>query len=288
MGKLSIWVRISSLHWTQTHLCSDELPVLCFPALFFFAGTAGEGRRPRRGQHFALLSGGEMLNQAVSDPKIFQGDKSQEQLGTCYESGENKEITELLAMVLVLPQPNSCQQLWASGWRRVFKLKWLWSDWALFCVSEPLHHFDESCNSEFYHTAITTKKEMVTLKYHSIWDGSHVSVAMSFNLTGQAPSARYSMGLHTSAAIRKAFKTQHYTNRTENTNKKPFGLRSIHAMEAYTREEFVIHLYLIYTSSPLSRGHDVRRDPGHGPSPLPCFSLLTSGCLEAVDGKTST
>lgn len=32
-----------------------------------------------------------MLNQAVSGPKVFQGDKSQEQLGTCHESGETRK-----------------------------------------------------------------------------------------------------------------------------------------------------------------------------------------------------
>lgn len=67
------------------------------------------------------------------------------------------------------------------------------------------------------------------------------------------------MGLRTSADTRKAFKTQHYTNRTENIDKKTISLRGIHALE-----------------------------PGISPSPLPCFLLLASGCLEAVVGKVST
>lgn len=117
---------------------------------------------------------------------------------------------------------------------------------------------------------------MVILKYHTIWEESHLNVAISFNLTGQAPSVHYSMDLHTSAEIRKTFKTQYYTNRTENIDKKPINLRGIHALQTYTREEFVIHLYLIYMSSPLFKEGDVRREPGHGPSPLPCFLLLTS------------
>lgn len=135
---------------------------------------------------------------------------------------------------------------------------------------------------------VITKKEMVILKYYTVWDESRIYVAILFNLAGQVPSVHYSMGLCTSAKIRKAFKTQHYTNRTEITNKKPLSLRGIHAMETYTREGFVIHLYLTYMSLPQFQECDVRREPGHGPSPLPCFSLLTSGCLEAVGGKIST
>jgi len=75
----------------------------CVSLLCDFAGTAGKDRRPKCGQHLALFSGGEMLNQAVSGPKVFQDDKSQEQMGTHYELNENKQITELLAMVLVQP-----------------------------------------------------------------------------------------------------------------------------------------------------------------------------------------
>lgn len=91
---------------------------------------------------------------------------------------------------------------------------------------------------------------MVTLSYHTTQNDCHIDVAISFNLTGQAPSVHYDMGLHTSAEIRKAFKTQHHTNRTENTNKKPLSLRGVHAMEANTREKFVMDLYPIYMSSP--------------------------------------
>lgn len=43
--------------------------------------------------------------------KVFQGEKSQEQMGICYESRENKEIIGLLTMVLAQAQPNSCQQV---------------------------------------------------------------------------------------------------------------------------------------------------------------------------------
>lgn len=46
--------------------------MLCFPAFFFFAGTAGKGGRPRCGQQLALLSGGEMLNQAISVQMSFR------------------------------------------------------------------------------------------------------------------------------------------------------------------------------------------------------------------------
>lgn len=45
--------------------------MLCFPALYF-AGTAGKSRKPRCGQHLALLSGGEMLNKAISVSKSFR------------------------------------------------------------------------------------------------------------------------------------------------------------------------------------------------------------------------
>lgn len=78
----------------NTNICVQMNCLFCVSLLCFFAGTAGKGRRPRCGQHLALLSGGEMLNQAISVPKVSQGDNSQEHRGTCYESGENKEITE--------------------------------------------------------------------------------------------------------------------------------------------------------------------------------------------------
>lgn len=91
---------------------------------------------------------------------------------------------------------------------------------------------------------------MVILGYYTIWKEFHVDVAISFNLTGQEPSVNYNMGLCTSTENRKAFKTQHHTNRTENTNNKAFSLRDVHVMETYTREKFVTDLYPIYMSSP--------------------------------------
>lgn len=76
------------------NICVQMNCLCCVSLLCFFSGTAGKGRRPRCGQYLALLSDEEMLNQAISVPKVFQGDNSQGHCGTCYESGENQEITE--------------------------------------------------------------------------------------------------------------------------------------------------------------------------------------------------